>query len=229
MKLYKHYSFDLWLTLIKSNPEFKIQRSRFFFQNFNYKSKTIEQVNDIFRKIDLMTNSINQKTGKNIETHEIYLIIISVINDYTIDFDKINLSEIYDKMENLFFLYLPSLYSNETKYTLDNLKQKGCTCNILSNTALIKSSSLIKLLENLKLDQYFEFQIYSDQVKLSKPNYEIFKLMHENAKKIQNYKLDFNDIIHVGDNFEADIKGGKEYGIDTFQINTNEYTIINLL
>ncbi|RZL31784.1 MAG: HAD family hydrolase, partial [Pedobacter sp.] len=27
MAFYKHYSFDLWLTLIKSNPTFKLERT----------------------------------------------------------------------------------------------------------------------------------------------------------------------------------------------------------
>jgi len=35
MPYYRHYSFDLWLTLIKSNPGFKAERAHYFFENYN--------------------------------------------------------------------------------------------------------------------------------------------------------------------------------------------------
>ncbi len=33
MQEIKHYSFDLWFTLIKSNPKFKEERAKFFHRN----------------------------------------------------------------------------------------------------------------------------------------------------------------------------------------------------
>jgi putative hydrolase of the HAD superfamily len=38
-----------------------------------------------------------------------------------------------------------------------------------------------------------------------------------------------NEIIHIGDNPKADIEGGLMAGISVFQINSNNYTILNLL
>ena len=63
MAFYKHYSFDLWLTLIKSNPRFKQERTSYFYEKFNTKNKSIEEVALIFRQVDLMVNAINEKTG----------------------------------------------------------------------------------------------------------------------------------------------------------------------
>ena len=34
--MHEHYSFDLWLTLIKSNPLFKPARIEYFFENYNF-------------------------------------------------------------------------------------------------------------------------------------------------------------------------------------------------
>ena len=73
MQFYKHYSFDLWLTLIKSNPNFKKERALFFHKNFNSKKKNIEEIEKIFRQVDIICNSINEKTGKNIDADEMYL------------------------------------------------------------------------------------------------------------------------------------------------------------
>lgn len=67
MSSYRHYSFDLWLTLIRSNPAFKQKRTEYFHQNFNYSHKSIDEVALAFRQIDIMCNTINEKTGKNID------------------------------------------------------------------------------------------------------------------------------------------------------------------
>jgi putative hydrolase of the HAD superfamily len=42
--MYQHYSFDLWLTLIKSNPYFKIERTKIFHRDFNPAGKSIDDV-----------------------------------------------------------------------------------------------------------------------------------------------------------------------------------------
>ena len=48
MKTYKHYSFDLWLTLIKSNPTFKKERALFFHKHLNAAGKSLEENTPLF-------------------------------------------------------------------------------------------------------------------------------------------------------------------------------------
>ena len=76
MQYYRHYSFDLWLTLIKSNPAFKTERTRIFFEDYNIAGKSIEEVAAAFRRVDLLGNAINERTGKNIDSDELYLMVI---------------------------------------------------------------------------------------------------------------------------------------------------------
>jgi putative hydrolase of the HAD superfamily len=57
------------------------------------------------------------------------------------------------------------------------------------------------------LEEYFDFQIYSDECGFSKPNKKIFDLIH---KEMPN--MDKTQILHVGDNEIADYKGAIEYG-----------------
>ena len=73
---YKHISFDLWLTLIKSNPNYKSKRNQLF-KDFFEIEYDIEIVSQKVRYYDVVCNSINEKTGKNIDTDEIYLLILS--------------------------------------------------------------------------------------------------------------------------------------------------------
>jgi putative hydrolase of the HAD superfamily len=227
MSCIKHFSFDLWYTLIKSNPNFKKERALYFYKHFNSKNKSLIEVENSFRKIDLMCNSINEKTGGNIEAEEMYLMVLYELNEDNQSFELLDLKELYKYLEKLFFNYSPQIFDNQTLNSLEEIKQKpGTTLSILSNTAFIKGQTLRHLLNNLNVSHYFDFQIYSDENKISKPNQEIFRLLVNNARKLHTrYMLGYNEIIHVGDNIKADINGANFFGIQSFLINSNGKSI----
>jgi len=230
MVLYKHYSFDLWLTLIKSNPLFKQERTKYFHAKFNTKHKTVEEVALIFRQVDLMVNAINEKTGKNIDADEMYIMVISIINDFSVDFTSIDLNILYDDMENLLLKYLPILYDKGSLKVLDYLKNTNhSTLNILSNTGFVSGVTLRKVLRLLEIDQFLDFQLYSDEVRLSKPNQKFFKLMLDSIDRVKHPVLNLNEVIHIGDNPIADVQGAKAIGIHSLLINSNNLSISTLL
>jgi putative hydrolase of the HAD superfamily len=223
---FKHYSFDLWLTLIKSNPLFKKHRSRFFHEHFNYQGKTLEEVEQIFRTVDIMCNTINERTGKNIDANEMYLMVISLMNDNQVNLHDIDINGLYQQMENLLLGHLPLIYCNRTAGVLSNLKHQGATINILSNTGFIKGVTLRKVLLELDIYPYFDFQIYSDEAGMSKPNPALFQLMIHQAMALK--PLELHNIVHIGDNFKADIEGAQVAGITGVLINSNNESIVNL-
>jgi putative hydrolase of the HAD superfamily len=231
MKTYKHYSFDLWLTLIKSNPVFKKERALFFYKHLNAAEKSLEEVEMIFRKIDLMCNAINQKSGGNIDAEEMYLMVIYELNGSNNTFENLDIEWLLHEMEQLFFQYIPTIYNAETITTLYTLKEiPNVSMSILSNTAFIKGSTLRIMLEKLGMAHFFDFQLYSDEVNMSKPNYEFFALMIEKIyHKRPDDNLIFDDVIHVGDNMIADIDGANSLEINSFLINSNHKTIVDLL
>jgi putative hydrolase of the HAD superfamily len=230
MPYYQHYSFDLWLTLIKSNPEFKIQRAKVFHRDFNASNKSIDEVTKVFRQVDLMCNAVNENTGKNIDSEEMYLMVINLINDNRLNIRDVDTCKLYLDMEALLFNYLPVLYSPVTIEVLDHLKNKsGSTFSLLSNTGFIKGVTLKKVLSELKIDQYFDFQLYSDEAGMSKPNPAFFELMLQNIKRVNHPKqINLNNIIHVGDNPVTDIEGANAAGIKSMLINSNNEDITSL-
>ena len=228
MDIYKHYSFDLWLTLIKSNPMFKQQRSRIFHQQYNPLNKPLAEVDHIFRQVDIMCNSINESTGNNIAAGEMYLMVISQVNDNKMCLQDIDLSTLYLQMETLLFDHMPLIYAENTVEVLAHIKNKpDCTTNILSNTGFIKGTTLRKVLKHLNMAQYFDFQLYSDEAGLSKPNKAIFSLMLQHIAALRPIAL--TDIIHVGDNVKADIWGADGAGINSLQVNSNNVSLVNLI
>jgi putative hydrolase of the HAD superfamily len=229
--MFLHYSFDLWLTLIKSNPYFKIERTKIFHRDFNPAGKSIDEVAKAFRQVDLMCNAVNESTGKNIDADEMYLMVISLINDNQLSLADIDTAKLYQDMDKLLFYYLPVVYSSVTIPTLQHLKEKGSsTLSLLSNTGFIKGATLRKVLVELKMNEYFDFQLYSDEVGMSKPNPALFFLMMQHIKRINaGNNINLNKIIHIGDNPKADIEGAKVAGIKSLLVNSNNQSILSLI
>lgn len=229
MPSYQHYSFDLWLTLIRSNPEFKARRAQYFFERLNFSNKPLDEVLRVFRQVDLMVNHINEKTGKNIDADEMYLMVISMINGTHECIADVDIDGLYTRMEELLFNYLPVVYSAQTIDVLAQLTSQGnSTANILSNTGFIKGVTLRKVLKQLGLDEFFAFQLYSDEAGYSKPHPQFFKLMFEGAQKLHP-GITQAGIIHIGDNKLADIAGAQACGFNTLLINSTQQTITNLI
>ncbi len=230
IKAIKHFSFDLWLTLIKSNPFFKEQRAYYFYKNFNRKDRSVEEIKFIFQNVDMLCNAMNEKTGKSISAEEMYLMAVYQVNESTEIIKDLDLGSLYSDMERLVLQYMPAIFSDETLETLDRIKNRpGITLNILSNTAFIKGSTLKKVNSHLDISQYFDFEIYSDEVGISKPNIEIYDQLIEQVYRLRRDAIELGEIIHVGDSYNADISGAQKAGIHSFQINTNHQSIIHLL
>jgi putative hydrolase of the HAD superfamily len=229
MDRYQHYSFDLWLTLIRSNPDFKQERARYFHRHFNAKGKALEEVVSLFRQVDVMGNRINERCGGNIAAEEMYLMVISMINDQEVDLQAIDIAGLYAEMEALLFRHLPQAYEPATGAVLETLKGRGHSLNILSNTGFIKGSTLRKVLQSLGMDRYFDFQLYSDELGMSKPNRSFFLEMLRNVRDLKDTEIEPGFVLHTGDNPVADIEGARAAGIATLLINSNEHTITSLL
>lgn len=203
-----HFSFDLWLTLIKSHPEFKAKRVELFSSFFNV-DKPIEQVTKTVNYYDDLCNTINEVTGGNIDTFEIYLMILGSLDVDVKQLNKENLNEFYNKSEELFLEYKPVVIFENIHDFFEDIKNQGKTINILSNTGFIKGKTMRKFLIHENLDQYIDFHIYSDEINCSKPNPLIFQ---EVKNKIKDQDLAMNQILHIGDNPVADYQGAKNFG-----------------
>lgn len=213
-----HYSFDLWGTLIKSDPQFKKERSRYFFENFNPLQKSLEEIEITFRRVDVMCNAINEKTGHNIRSEEMYLMVLAEIGE-TSDFSRYDLVEMNYAMENLAFTFMPVIYDISIVETLSILRERKATISLLSNTAFITGQTLRKILKRIGLAEYFTFQLYSDETGFSKPSLKMFEILYQHVLQINRY-VGKTEIIHIGDNSVADIGGAVSYGIQSYLVNT---------
>lgn len=211
---HSHFSFDLWLTLIKSHPEFKAKRVELFSSFFDVK-KPIDEVAKVVKYYDDLCNSINEVIGGNVDTFEIYLLILNALEVDVKQLNKDQLNQFYQKSEDLFLEYKPVVIFENLHQFFDEIKNQGKTINILSNTGFIKGKTMRKFLISENLDQYIDFHIYSDEMNCSKPNPIVFQ---EVKNLIKNKDLKMNQILHVGDNPAADYKGAKDFGFNAHLI-----------
>jgi putative hydrolase of the HAD superfamily len=225
-----HYSFDLWLTLIKSNPGFKPARSRYFQEHFNRQGKTLEEVTAVFRRIDLLGNSINECVGKNLEAEEMYLMVIHELNGEALPLREVNLPALQEAMEALVLEHQPLLYSDDVCEVLAQLQQRpNITMSLLSNTGFIKGETLRKVLVQISLDRFFCFQLYSDEVRLSKPAPAFFDKVVTLAEKHRGATLDRQQILHTGDNAFTDLAGAQHSNMSALLIHSNNVPLSAVL
>lgn len=212
---YKHISFDLWLTLIKSNPDYKPRRNQLFKSFFNIQ-KPIEEVASVIRKFDILTNTINEKVTRNLDVFEIYYLILDGLHVDIETYTRENLLEFYSLTEELLLQFKPVLLDNGLPMSLETLVKEDKTLNILSNTAFIKGKSLRKVLDHYGIGDLFSFQAYSDETGFSKPGMEMYDYAYQKIKNLGDIKK--SEVLHVGDNVVSDYNGALSYGFDAHLI-----------
>lgn len=212
---YKHLSFDLWLTLIKSNPTFKNKRNSLF-KDFFEINASIEKVTEVVRYYDVLCNNVNEKTGYNFNTLEIYYLILNALD---VDIEQINiekLNEFYNETELLFMENKPILIYPKIEVLFKEIIKNEKSISVLSNTGFIKGFTLNKLLSYYQLKEYLSFEIYSDETGFSKPNNKMFELVFQHISSIK--KIEKQQILHIGDNVVADYQGALNFGFNALLI-----------
>lgn len=208
---YEHFSFDLWLTIIKSNPDFKGKRDALF-RDFFKIEKDLDEVRKVIRHYDILFNRISEKTGNHLEREETFLIMLDALGKDTEKISLEDLNHFFHQVDELFLNNIPVILWENIEEILAEIKKKNKTASILSNTAFINGESLRKVLEYHGLSNYFSFMIFSDEVKASKPNLQVFDMMFNKINELR--KVEKEKILHIGDNRIADYEGAKRFGVN---------------
>ena len=215
----KHISFDLWLTLIKSHPEFKEKRARFLHNEFNPKGLTVGEIMGIVQRTDIVSDRLNEITGLKVPTDQMYQrILIQLGNTPHSITDKL-FNQIKSKVRELFMDNLPGFLNSSIKPMLETLNNEGYILNISSNTGYIEGRTIVETLVALDISEYFVFCIFSDEIGASKPSFRFFEKVFEKAN------VEKTEVLHVGDNFKADYQGALKFGFKALHIKNQQYTI----
>ena len=226
---YRHYSFDLWGTLIRANERFKKKRLEYFHSYFLRRGCLVptDEIEAIIVNVWKYFDALSQMNGKSPDALEMYAMVIFRATGNLKGITPLEMAVIYNDIEKIFLENPPTLWDEDTKPVLKELALRGKTMSLLSNTSYTKGSTLSIVLGRMGILQKFLFTLFSDEHNLSKPNREFFRMVD----KLLPY--DVEDIIHVGDNELCDGIGAQEYGFGHLIINQPQsrplYTIKDLL
>lgn len=204
-----HYSFDFWNTIAFSNPTFKKERTNFIYEILEGKFKK-EIIDEAFSVIGKNYNSSIENNEETLTVNELYLRVFEYIgvNQY------LDLEKIKEAIFDLFLNYPPSISENFISY-LNKLELNSVTISITSNTTFIPGFIIEKFLHQIDLHKKFSFCVFSDKEQVAKPNKKIFEIV---LNHLDNKFKSAIDIIHIGDNLQADYIGAKKSGLSAFLI-----------
>jgi len=111
-------------------------------------------------------------------------------------------------------LQLPPAIFPHVPETLEWLKHEGYAVGLISNTGRTWGMFLRKIQDRLGIGKYFDARIFSDEVRVRKPEPRIFK------EALSTMGLPPGRVVHVGDDVTADIAGAKGHGMRAIWFNT---------
>ena len=208
----KHVSFDLWKTIIVSNPNFRNARMNFLVNDFITKEFSEEIIQNAINKISPLGDLYGEFFETGFTPRQLYYLFLHQLygKETTKIIKDTNALEIlYNESLQIFTENIPPLISNHFPEILEHLKNKGITTNIASNTSFAGGQHLRKCLEYHKLE--FNFTLFSDEIGVFKPNFLFFENIYKRLRYISDVK-NSKEILHVGDNPHADIQGATQAG-----------------
>lgn len=209
-------SFDLWLTLIKSHPEFKMKRAEMIADSsYNTQGQTAQQIDTLIRNLDKIFDHQNETDGEKIPATLMYQRVLSEISKDSNSITKEDAEKIEDEANQLFIEYHPQFVNDNIPTILDTLYNEGKTLNLSSNTGYIEGSTLRIVLDKLNILNYFSFNIFSDEINASKPSYIFFEQVYNHMD------VDKAQVLHIGDNEKTDYQGAKDFGFEALLIKPN--------
>jgi HAD superfamily hydrolase (TIGR01549 family) len=199
----KLISLDLWDTLItdggKMEQERDSKRADFILKTLNLPETDKEKIMGFFRELvhSFKNPSRENKWAILPETQLQYL------------FKKLNVEPADEQFDEILKVYEeealnnpPSLTEPDLRETLENLK-KHYKLALISNTGRVPGKILQKILKEEGLLCFFDVLTFSDEVRMRKPDKDIFLLTCERAC------VEPGETIHVGDSVNIDFNGAQ--------------------
>lgn len=95
------------------------------------------------------------------------------------------------------------------------LRDQNKLSGIICNTGLMPGTELRRFLSKEGVAKYFDLMIFSDEVRIRKPDEGIFHLA------ARGLKTKPQEVVHVGDNLKSDVWGAKNVGLRAIYLSSD--------
>lgn len=193
-------SFDVWGTLIRGHPRFRSRREALVAEAFGTgpaaTARAMAAADD-----DLDTATL--RTGRQFGCAErLYrtaaFLGVPPLTDAA-------LAAVEDRMTEALRRDPPALTEADVPATLALIRAAGFDLAVTSNTGFLTGAQMRPTLEALGLP--VDHHVFSDEVGHAKPAKEIFARLTDLAR------CQPTEILHVGDNYTADVRGARDAGL----------------
>lgn len=209
----KHISFDFWGTLARPNPDYTKARTEYLAKVFNLPEKDIKEIyTTVKKRLDFNAETL----GVQGRVPDAYAELCKEVYGKEIPWDAKIVQELEYHTKKLFLQNQP-IFPEGMADAIISLYKAGFSTSITSNTNFISGLTIRACREMEKM--CFNFTLFSDLHKLSKPNRKFFGII------THIMELEPREILHVGDNELADIKGGESAGFKTAFVKNPDETL----
>lgn len=217
----KLISFDIWSTLLKSNPEYKKKRLGVLYEMLGASGIDLDQLGVIFKEVDDSCDQETEITGNQYGLSDrVRMIYERLPEDGRIaNLSDEKISEIDEALAVVLKENLPQIIEDDLLVTLEKLDKQGIMIAVISNTGFIDGRHMRIVLERLGILPFLKLQIFSNEVGAAKPSKKIFQAL------IEKTGIEGKMILHVGDNLVADYEGAVKAGIKALHLNQNDSEI----
>lgn len=214
----KHISFDVWGTILQSNPNNNTNRAIYLKEHFQLDSP-LSDIQKIIKDNGKSINELQESTGIQVGRSEIFERLLrkfdlNLTADNCLLVDSIFQQSFLDNPPELIEAgYADSIASLSSSHNL----------SILSNTVYVKGENIQKVLDRYLGEGLFDFTLYSDQLGYSKPHENVYHTL------IAQSGVASTEIVHVGDSVLCDINGPEMHGINTSQVHSNGKSLTSVI
>lgn len=198
----KHVSFDIWNTLLRSNPFFHEERAKYF-QQISPNNLRINEIHTIVKDVGHYCDRIEIADDVLFTPRQRLLMIMSKLG---IESDEL-LVEHFNQVDALAKFHLPIVIDESIREKLLKLQSTGIGLSLTSNTGNLGGNIMRQLLDRVDMFKQFSFAVFSDEIGGCKPHARIFN------KLISGAGVCPEEILHVGDSYDADIAGATKFGL----------------
>lgn len=203
-------SFDLWLTLIKSNGRnFKDVRNAHFGSLLAPHMPT-EDFDKLMRAQDVIADTLAESRGSDVLFDERVRMVAKAVGATEPSEDM--LADMYEYQGKLFQQNLPLLLDPETPTLLDTIKDGGRTLAVVSNTGYMHADQMRPALDGIGIGNKFDHTVFSNEVGFAKPDARIFQRLLDISG------VEPGHVTHIGDNERADVMGARAMGMNAIQL-----------
>lgn len=202
-------SFDIWKTLVKSNPDYKPARDTYIADSLLV---PVDELKIVAREVDVAADKLTDTTGEQFGPIER---LDRIARRQGIELSSDKLSSMAIDIQELFLEY-PLMFNepNLADTLAEIAKRKPIT--LTSNTGFIDGEYMRKALNTIGILESTKGRVFSNEVGVAKPDIRIFQ------SAASQLALNMHDIVHVGDNPLADYHGARRAGMQALLLRDDE-------